>query len=241
MTPDEMELLIKRVLNEGVRLQTLEYVILLGVLALGGVVGSFLTAYAKKRGENFATKEDFNQLMEQVRLQTKVTEEIKSEIANEKWIQERRWDFKREVYSELLAVLEEFRQRMYWFGVRDFNFLDPAAMKEGLESYRKYMFEKGVVDKFISLHGRAGMILNENALQALSQFSIRFNEMVTAVGGANTDEAVNRVSLALVEDFIDATKEAYDLVCKAANDDLLGGAANASKQERPQEQTFAKS
>lgn len=137
MTPDEMELLIKKVLNEGVRLQTLEYVILLGISVLGGVVGSFLTAYAKKRAENFATKEDFDHLMQQVRRQTKETEEIKSEIAKESWIDQRRWDFKREVYSQLLAVLEEIRQRTYWLG--SWNSFDPATIRNSVELYRKHL------------------------------------------------------------------------------------------------------
>jgi len=62
-------------------LQPLVYVVLVGISALGGLVGSFLTAYAKKRGENLATKADFDELLRQLRLQTAETEKIKSEIA----------------------------------------------------------------------------------------------------------------------------------------------------------------
>ncbi|CBE68348.1 MAG: hypothetical protein F9K13_02515 [Candidatus Methylomirabilis oxygeniifera] len=45
--------------------------------------GAFLASYLKTKGKNFATKEDFNGLLEQIKAQTKVTEDIKAEIQRE--------------------------------------------------------------------------------------------------------------------------------------------------------------
>jgi hypothetical protein len=144
MTPAEIELVIRRVLNEGVRLQSLVYVVLLGISALGGIVGSFLTAYARRRGENLATKADFDELLRQLRLQTKETEEIKSEIARTSWIHQQRWDFKREVYSQLLAVLEEIRQKTFWLGnsLGSWSPSGTTAHREAVELYGKHMFDR---------------------------------------------------------------------------------------------------
>ena len=51
------------------------------VLALGAAaIGAFVGAYLKKRGENLATKEDFEDLLQQIKAQTKATEEIKAEV-----------------------------------------------------------------------------------------------------------------------------------------------------------------
>jgi hypothetical protein len=228
MTPAEIELLVRRVLNEGVRLQSLAYVVLAGISVLGGLVGSFLTAYARKRGENLATKADFDELLRQLRLQTKETEEIKSEIAKTSWIHQQRWDFKREVYSQLLAVLEEIRQKTFWVG-DSLRSWDPAKHREALELYGKHMFERGVLDKLISYRGMAGMILDEKALDALDHLSLQFDEVAQILlGSANIDQAVDRLSWGLVDKVVEATKIAYNLVREAANDDLLVGRAAGS-------------
>jgi len=223
MTPAEIELLIRRVLNEGVRLQSLVYVVLVGISALGGLVGSFLTAYAKKRGENLATKADFDELLRQLRLQTAETEKIKSEIAKASWVHQQRWDFKREVYSQLLAVLEEIRQKTFWLG-DSLRSWDPPRRRESLELYGKHMFERGVLDKLISYRGMAGMILDQKALDALDQLSLQFDEVAQVVlVSANIEQAEMNLSWNLIEALVNATKLAYDLVRQAANDDLLVG------------------
>jgi hypothetical protein len=231
MTPAEIELVIRRVLNEGVRLQSLVYVVLLGISALGGIVGSFLTAYARRRGENLATKADFDELLRQLRLQTKETEEIKSEIARTSWIHQQRWDFKREVYSQLLAVLEEIRQKTFWLGnsLGSWSPSGTTAHREAVELYGKHMFDRGVLDKLISYRGIAGMILDQKALSALDDLSLQFDEVAHVVlASANIDDAVYRLSSRLVAAVVDATKIAYDLVREAANDDLLVGQAAGS-------------
>ncbi|WP_123647319.1 hypothetical protein [Lysobacter enzymogenes] len=48
-------------------------------LAVGG------DAYASKKGENLATKEDFDQLLEQLKRNTAATESIRTELAHQEW------------------------------------------------------------------------------------------------------------------------------------------------------------
>ena len=56
-------------------------VIILGLASAGA--GAFLGSYFKRKGENFATKEDFDSLLEQVEAQAKVTEEVRNEYAKD--------------------------------------------------------------------------------------------------------------------------------------------------------------
>lgn len=224
MTPAELELLFRRVLNEGVRLQSLVYVVLVGISGLGGILGSFFTSYASKRGEHLATKADFDELLKQLKMQTRETEQIKSEIAKTSWIQQQRWDFKRDIYSQLLAVLEEIRQKTFWLG-NSLSSGDPTKAREVLELYGKHMFDRGVLDKLISYRGMSGMILNQRALDALDHLSLHFDDIARMLlDNASIDEAVRRLTGwgggQTIAEIVDATKSAYDLVCQAANEDL---------------------
>ena len=64
-------------------------------LTLGGLAG-YLTGYAKKKGENLATKEDMNDVLEQVSAVTATTKRIEAEISNDVWDRQKRWELKRD-------------------------------------------------------------------------------------------------------------------------------------------------
>lgn len=53
------------------------------VAGVGSFGGSYLGAYFKKKGENYATKEDLGDLVQQVRAVTTVTKEIEAKISDE--------------------------------------------------------------------------------------------------------------------------------------------------------------
>lgn len=60
------------------------------------LVGGFLKSYTSNKGENLATHEDIEKLVEQVRAVTNATEKIKAAISTE----QREWNLKREVLFE---------------------------------------------------------------------------------------------------------------------------------------------
>src|SRR6185369_9488349 len=63
---------------------TLNWWIAVGVLMIAGIsgyLGGYLKAYFEKKGQNLATKEDFNEILSQLKQTTTVTEEIKTKIA----------------------------------------------------------------------------------------------------------------------------------------------------------------
>jgi hypothetical protein len=59
------------------------YLLVILIVLCTSAIGSFLGAYLKKKGESVATKEDFNDLIEQIKVQTKITEEIKGGVERE--------------------------------------------------------------------------------------------------------------------------------------------------------------
>lgn len=73
----------------------------------GLVVFPYLRAYAAKRGENLATRDDMDKLEKQVAAVTRITEEIKTEISTGLWDRQRRWDMKREVIFQAAKRLSE--------------------------------------------------------------------------------------------------------------------------------------
>lgn len=75
------------------------------VSGLSALAASFLKAYGNKRGEQLATKKDFDNLKSQLQATTRLTEEIKGEVGHIEWRM-------REMYSTRRAKLEEFVQQI---------------------------------------------------------------------------------------------------------------------------------
>jgi hypothetical protein len=71
------------------------------ILALCAGAGGFLGSYLKRKGENLATHEDIDKLVEQVRAVTTATKEIEAKISSDVWDRQKRWEVKREVIFEV--------------------------------------------------------------------------------------------------------------------------------------------
>jgi hypothetical protein len=68
-------------------------------------VGGFLKSYMGRKGENLATKEDFNILLGQLTLQTQATEGIRNDISTKVWIRQ----LKKDIAFETLRNLANLR------------------------------------------------------------------------------------------------------------------------------------
>jgi hypothetical protein len=68
-----------------------------GLSLVGGWAGAYFGSYLKKKGENLATHEDIDKLVDQVRVVTQTTKEIEAKISDEVWDRQKRWELKREV------------------------------------------------------------------------------------------------------------------------------------------------
>jgi hypothetical protein len=93
------------------------------VTVVGSFVGSFIGAYLKKKGENLATHEDLDKLVEQVRAVTTTTKEIEAKISTSVWDRQKRWEMKREVLFDatkrLGAVQLALRNYQVAFDVKE--------------------------------------------------------------------------------------------------------------------------
>jgi hypothetical protein len=71
--------------------------------------GAYIGGYLKKRGENLATKEDFNDLKAQTAALTQTTKEIEAKINDQVWNRQRQWELKRDTLIETIRSMSEFR------------------------------------------------------------------------------------------------------------------------------------
>ncbi len=75
-------------------------------------VGSYVGSYFKRKGENLATKEDFNDLKEQTRQLTQATKEIEAKISDAVWDRQRKWEIKKEVLFDATRGLVDFNNAL---------------------------------------------------------------------------------------------------------------------------------
>lgn len=86
--------------------------------AIGALVGGFigfLNTYLNKKGENFATHEDIDKLVDQVRAVTKTTKEIETKISSDLWDRQKQWELKREILFDAAKNLSEIENKLLSF------------------------------------------------------------------------------------------------------------------------------
>ena len=105
--------LIEKAVREG--LASWSWLLLL-ITVVGAGIGAFLGSYLKKKGEQRALKEDFDEVLRQVQAQTKTTEEVKGDVAKELagFTQrlERRSEFDQYLLMERYKLISEFSYRL---------------------------------------------------------------------------------------------------------------------------------
>jgi len=75
---------------------------------------AFVKGYGAKKGENWATHEDIQKLVDQVRAVTAATEEIKAQISSE----QREWNLKKEVLFEAVRDMGTLQHAAWKFASR---------------------------------------------------------------------------------------------------------------------------
>jgi hypothetical protein len=64
--------------------------------------GAYLGSYLKKKGENWATKEDLKQLVDQMSAVTHATKTIEARISTDIWYTQRMWELRKEALFQML-------------------------------------------------------------------------------------------------------------------------------------------
>lgn len=83
------------------------YLVLVAVVFLTTAASNFLAAYFRTRGARYATKADFDELLNELRESTKATEEIKRTISHEAWLERERSITRRGKLEDLLRAVYE--------------------------------------------------------------------------------------------------------------------------------------
>ena len=109
MSPDQVEAIIRKLLEQGVTLNAASYLAIVILSALFAVAGGFFASYLGEKGKNRATREDFDKLTEQLKQTTRVAEDIKAQVSNESWLRQQIWAEKRRLYAEILQAFEDVR------------------------------------------------------------------------------------------------------------------------------------
>ncbi len=102
---------------------------LLAVPLVGSVTGVVSTFFIE-RSKNLAMRVDLKNLEEQVRRTTAVAEEVRSQMAEQAYLAQKHWDFKREVYTGLLQSLDTARRALESIWNAEFEEAAPSDEKE---------------------------------------------------------------------------------------------------------------
>jgi hypothetical protein len=68
---------------------------------LGVVFTPYLRGYSTKKGENLATHEDIDKVVDQVKAVTETTKQIEKRVSEEVWDRQKRWELRRDVLFEM--------------------------------------------------------------------------------------------------------------------------------------------
>jgi hypothetical protein len=102
MTPIELQNVLIAAMQQGMSFPWWAIVLAIAGSAAGGYFGSYL----KKRGENHATRDDFADIREQLRITTRDTETIRQYLTSETWRSQQQWSARERFYSNLLTQLQ---------------------------------------------------------------------------------------------------------------------------------------
>jgi hypothetical protein len=93
-------------------MEPISFVAAVGMAAVTGIgswIAAFYGAYWKKKGEQAATHEDLENVLMEVRVVTKSTEEIKADISGGLWDRQKQWELKRDVLLDLTKKSGDLR------------------------------------------------------------------------------------------------------------------------------------
>jgi hypothetical protein len=104
MQPDLIREIAEAIFRDQLLLNWRFYVLIGSFSFIAGMGGSFATSYLKKRGETFATKADMKEILRQLSVTTRLTEEVRSAVSLADWTTKEWQTIRRLKLEELLSA-----------------------------------------------------------------------------------------------------------------------------------------
>lgn len=209
MSPEKIEQLIRKIISEGLLFPWWSYLL----VVIATFAGGFLGAYFKRKGENLATKQDYESLLNQVKKTTSATESIKINLSKGNWLHQQSWYLKEKYYTGLLESLYLLKLSL---SARLDHYMEPDSQYSDDQINESPHYKKQIdigseaLQQLQRLHGPAEMVVSKRAIQAL-------NEFYGASWHANNFSACNNEYLTEVTASVEKT---HKVVLEEARSDL---------------------
>lgn len=153
MQADLVREIAESIVRDGLLLNWRFYFLVSAIGSIAGMAGYWLAPYLKRRAETYATKADMDEVLRQVTLTTRATEEVRSAVAQADWVS-REWQTTRRLkLEELMSSVYQLDQ---WLDLQQSKWLH--AEKADVDG--KPMDSKAPCHALFSGHetgGRRGM------------------------------------------------------------------------------------
>ena len=179
----------------------------------------YLPSYLNEKGKNLATREDFDNLLEQVKKTTLETESIKTELVGRNWLTQQQWSIRERHYTNLLGKLWTFKLSLQ---DRDDYYAGPGSEHDDFHTETERFIELGqrgaeAFEAIRELIGPAAVFLSERTVEALNQL-VKDHWGTAEFSSCQSDYLKSTLELA------DA---AYVAVLAEAKNELAHASANA--------------
>ena len=215
MTPEQLRTVLEEVTRATVP-SWYVHAVFLFLAAVAGAVGAWGGSYLSERGKRYATKEDFDSILSEMRRTTQATEEIKTQIAGGLWLEQTRWQQRRDIYFALIKSLTEVMGLFEAFYAEAKNAVDSTADPTHSDHEKKIAVLQATmvravtaVDQLVPTMATASLILPEEAMRSLER----------VVDGARSARAGN-TPLDALRTVADGVSTAFDELVAIARADL---------------------
>jgi hypothetical protein len=159
--------------------------------ALTACLGFFIGAYLKKRAEITALDEKQATILKHMQTQTRVTEEVKSEfesikleLQHKSWVEQKKWEFRKDLFLELISLLVQVREhslkadeilnKVNKLSARDLDYEEHEKQKDEIIKSAENIYEGEVSDLteqirvLVNIRGR--LFLSNDVMTVLGKF-----------------------------------------------------------------------
>jgi hypothetical protein len=195
--------------------------LLTGIFSLVGAgAGSFLGAYLKKKGENVATHEDMDKLVDQMAAVTQTTKEIEAKISSDVWDRQKRWEIKRDAIFDMVKELGTLQ-----VALGDFISVYRAAQankdaqfyaQKKIEEHQKF---QQVHQSFERAQAVAALVCSKEVQKVVSSFGVLRTQLTSDIAQGRMEKAN--------KDFADVIRAGLNLR-ELLRQELLGVENNSS-------------